>query len=560
MSSSLRHDRESAVALLFAIMAIPIIGLVGLAIDYGMWNQTYASLSLAASGAALNAVKTAAAAALINDPNAVTLGQAAGQQWFVSQVGLGANAAHLNLLNLSPADLQVTVTTGVTTTATVTYNSNRTGGYVSPIFGHLFGATQYPLYVTATAAIGTAPYLDVEILLDDSPSMQIGATPNDIAYLMALTTCQAPGAAIPKGATSNLSGQEYSAYYYASGYNAEAAELSAPFGSGDGGIVGIGAPLPGGMIEYQPYPCPQAATPGATAGPPCAFACHFDNSRPAGQGKDFFEAARATIVAGQQPCAATSSPQNCNIMLRFDLVKSAVNQVIATMQTDDLPIANLKVGVFSFSDAVTQAYPVPGMANCGTPGSEACQAGDDWATAQQLVGTYPTGAGQPEPGIQPAYTPPSGNTGYTDFPNVMTTLYQQYLTTKSGDGTSAASPAKVLFLVTDGVGDYVQGGTRIYPPFDPSLCDYYKNSLGYQVYVVYTPYYSLMNNFYLLQSPIASLTYPLLTSTVATNLRACTSNPNTDFVVANPNDYQSISAALQRFLQLALMSAARFTQ
>ncbi len=549
----LRQDRRSAVALLFAILAVPIFGLVGLAIDYGLWNQTYASLSLAASGAALNAVKTTAAAELTNDPNYITEGQNAGAQWFVSQVGLSANAARLNI---AASQVQVAITTGVQVSAQVTYTSTANAGFVTPIFGQLFGIKVYPLSVTAAAAISTAPYLDVEILLDNSPSMEIGATPNDIAYIMGLSTCSPYGGSWPSsGSPWPPAGQPYAAYGYA-GYNSEAAELNAPFGTGTGGYTGV--PGSSTLTSANTNGGPSCGTtPPTNAGPPCAFACHFDTSKPAGTGVDFFAAARSTINQGNPRCYGTATPGNCQITLRFDLVKSAVNDVISTMQQDDLPISNLRVGIFSFADSVVQIYPSP--TNCGTPGSEACQASDDWSDAASLVGSYPTAPGQPEQGIQPVpVTATANNTGDTDFQTVMTTLYQDYLTTNSGSGTSKDNPAKVLFLVTDGVADSSDTGSRTYGAFDPSLCNYYKNTLGYQIYVVYTPYYALMNNFYL--KYITSYAEPLATSPVATNLAACTSNPSTDFVVADPNNPNSINAALQQFLSLALNSAARFTQ
>jgi Flp pilus assembly protein TadG len=541
----LRGDRRSAVALMFAILAVPIFGLIGLAIDFGLWNQTYASLALAASGAALNAVKATAAAELVNDPNAVPEGQTAGAQWFVSQVGLSANAARLNV---TASQVQVAITTGVQVTAQVTYASTVNAGFVSPIFGRLFGMTEYPLTVTAAAAIGTAPYLDVEILLDNSPSMEIGATPNDIATMQALTTCSTSAA---------VSGQSYSVYQ-CSGYDPESPELGCPITGGPNytGIPNLNTlPLP---VDGAPSPaCPANSAPTTNAGPPCAFACHFDVSKAAGTGNDFFANARSTINPSYPYCYATTSPGNCQVTLRFDLVKSAVNAVISAMQQDDLPINNLNVGIFSFADAVMQIYPAQN--NCGAQGSEACQAGDSWSDAAGLVGSYPTLPDQPERGIQPVpVTPAANGTGDTDYQTVMTTLYQEYLTTKSGPGTSKDAPAKVLFMVTDGVADSSDTGSRTYGAFDPTLCNYYKNTLGYKIYVVYTPYYSLMNNFYI--TNIKGFTEPLATSEVAANLAACTSNPSTDFVVADPSDPNSINAALQQFLALALNSAARFTQ
>jgi hypothetical protein len=548
----LKRDRNSSVALLFAIMAIGVIGMVGAAIDYGLWNQTVASLSLAANGAALNAVKVAAAGQLGGDTNYLTEGATAGTVWFEGQIN--SNAAHFT--NLVPS---VSVSGTTTVTATVGYS-----GEIGSIFGRSFGMTQYPLSVSATAVIQDAPYLDVEILLDNSPSMQIGATPNDIATMQAISTCTADGGEVasstppkPPNYVTNGSGQNYGAYSCSS-YDGqdESPELACPV---SGGVNWTGVP---GHTSLTPNvnPDPICSTiAGVTnyAGPPCAFACHFDTNpaHPAGTGTDFFAAARATIQPGLPACYSTSTPGNCQITLRFDLVKSAVNDVITSMQQDNLSnINNLHVGIFSFADAVTQVYPK--ASTCGTPGTEACQAGDDWSTAQGLVGSYPSGPNLAETGIQPALTPTSANTGYTNFPNVMTTLYQNYLTTSAGLGTSPSTPAKVLFIVTDGVGDY-NTTTRVYPPFDPSLCDYYKNTLGYQVYVVYTPYYALMNGFYL--SNIMSNVEPLNSSTVATNLQACTSNPSEGFIIADPNDPQSITKALQNFLDIALNEAARYT-
>jgi Flp pilus assembly protein TadG len=203
------------VALLFAILAIPVVGLVGLAIDFGYWNQTYASLSLAASGAAMNAVKIAAAETLSKDPNAIADGVAAGKQWFVSQVGPTANYSHLIVtngavaVNIPPNNQPPPPASQIT--AQVIYT-----GTLNSVFGNLFSVFNYPLNVSATATQGLAPYLDVEILLDNSPSMQIGATPNDIAYMMSLTTCRAPGAFVPPGA--GINGYNASGQNYAYGY------------------------------------------------------------------------------------------------------------------------------------------------------------------------------------------------------------------------------------------------------------------------------------------------------------------------------------------------------
>jgi hypothetical protein len=261
------------------------------------------------------------------------------------------------------------------------------------------------------------------------------------------------------------------------------------------------------------------------AGPPCAFACHFDTSKPAGTGNDFLGMARSTLNTGYP------------VTLRIDTVKTATNAVIAAMQANDLSIGNLNVGIFAFNSTLMQVYPKIG------------EAGDDWAAAQAAVGTPPTAGNLAEQGIQPD----SSGGSDTDFPDAMSGLATKYLT-NAGDGTTAATPRKAMFLVTDGFQDYATGGGGgSQQAFDPSYCQIFKN-MGYTVYVVYTPYYPLMNYNYLNEyTGIVEGTGP---GTIAYNLQACASS-SSDYIQAS--DAASLNAALQAFLKLALLSPAKFS-
>ena len=61
--------------------------------------------------------------------------------------------------------------------------------------GSVIGVPTWPISGIATANIPvSAPYLNVEILLDNSGSMEIGATPTDIATMEELTACSVSGA------------------------------------------------------------------------------------------------------------------------------------------------------------------------------------------------------------------------------------------------------------------------------------------------------------------------------------------------------------------------------
>ncbi len=522
-----RRARRGAVSVMFAASAIPMIGLVGLAVDFGIWNQTNATLSVAANVAALSAVKITANAQLAGDPNAVTEGEQAGRQWFASEVGLGSRIGTTGAA-LGAQGATVSVAGGATVTATVAYN-----GTVPSVFGGiLFGISNYQIHGEAAAQVTSAPYLNVEILLDNSGSMEIGATNDDIARLQFLTPCSAGGAFIPlpglPGNYSQGAGQAWSAYQISAGGN-----------NYDGGLT---APFPAGAPYQFPTFVPSAATMGPScqgvmpqvngsyplAGPPCAFACHWSTT-----GGDYFAIARST--------SGTANP----IVLRIDLVKAATNQVIQAMQSDNIAaLNNLKVGIFTFADVLTQIYPQPGCT--GT----ACEAGNDWGTAQTLVGGPPTTPGGQDTGIQPYCC---ADQGTTDIHDTMTQLSQAL--TPSGDGTTATTPRKVLFLVSDGMVDWPPTNAlhRVETAIDPNDCGLFK-SMGYTVYVVYTPYVSLMNAFYLTNL------YPIVESngpnSLGVNLQACASSPS-DYITAS--SASQLNTALQTFLKAALNTPARFT-
>jgi hypothetical protein len=263
------------------------------------------------------------------------------------------------------------------------------------------------------------------------------------------------------------------------------------------------------------------------AGAPCAFACHFDSSVPAGTGNDYFGLARSTIGQTNQ------------VTLRFDQVKAAVNTLITSMSQDNnTTLNNLNVGVFTFDSALTQVYPPSG------------QAGNNWTAAIAAVGTAPTSPNQPDTGIQPYG---GNNVADTNFPDTMTALSN--LLTAAGDGTTSATPKKVLFLVTDGVEDYTDSnGNRYEQAIDYSYCTTFKN-MGYSIYVVYTPYYPLMNDYYL--NHLYTIVEGTGPGTVSYNLQQCASSADT-YIAAT--DGTAIQAALQTFLARALVSAAKFTQ
>jgi Flp pilus assembly protein TadG len=546
----LLRTRRAAVAVMFAAAAIPMLGLVGVAVDYAVWNEANSGLQLAANVAALTAVKIAANAQLAATPaaQAQAQGQNAGAQWFIAQVGSMTQtvvaAVPVTLTGGYPYNSgpNVQVTMGATVTATVTYN-----GAVSSVFGSLFGVHAYPISGQAAASVASDPYLNVEMLLDNSSSMDIGATVQDMTTLMALSACD-PSNYVPSGQPWGQSYQAYSVFAYSDGgrlydgtistngftgvditsnpvsYNPEVLAAQSLPPNGQSGVGPSCDPLLPSNLKGQ----------GITAGPPCAFACHWDGSSSSGAANDLYGMARRTIGTAYQ------------VTLRFDLVKNATQQVLQTMQADDEAIRNLKVGIFTFNSSLQQVYPSSG------------EAGDAWGTAETDVGLPPTSPTATETGIQPVVglrssTPGvnNGNNYDTAFPEAMQSLQNQYLTTAAGDGTTAAAPRKVLFIITDGFLDDPWTTTR--SAFPPSACDGFKN-LGYTIYVVYTPYYPVMHTAYLLNDWSVLVSGTGSTS-ISYNLQECASS-GSDYISATSQS--DLNNALQLFLRSALNQPARF--
>ena len=227
-------------------------------------------------------------------------------------------------------------------------------------------------------------------------------------------------------------------------------------------------------------------------------------------------------------------------------MKQATRDVISAMQGDNIPtLNNLQVGVFTFDVGLNRVYPEPGCGN--TP---ACEANNDWTTAINDVGYPPSAPYGPDTGIQPS-TAGNGN-GNSDFHDTMTTLSTTL--TASGDGTSATSPRKVLFLISDGYNDNTVGGGRTQGPVNAADCNLFKQ-MGYTIYVVYTPYYPVMNGYYI--GTVKPKVEPTTNGPLAQALQACSSDPTNDYVSAS--DQNALSAALQKFLKSALTKPARFS-
>lgn len=164
------RDRKANVAIIFALMMVPTIFLLGMTLDYTLALRKREQLNAAADAAAIAAVRPAM---LVQSDTAV-----------VKATAEAVFAAKANLPGLSSVPTPtVTVTdTGLARTITVSYTAQSINN-----FPGVLGKQTWQVNGSATARASSAPNMNFYLLMDDSPSMGIGATTTDISNLIKYT-------------------------------------------------------------------------------------------------------------------------------------------------------------------------------------------------------------------------------------------------------------------------------------------------------------------------------------------------------------------------------------
>jgi Flp pilus assembly protein TadG len=175
------RDRKANVAVIFAIMMVPTIYLLGMALDYTQAQRRQSQLDAAADAAAISAVT----------PTMMSQSATVAQQTATNIFNATANALTSSGYLPAAPNLSISVgNVGLVRTATVTYTAKSTNNFPS-----LLGAPAWPIQGTSTASASGAPNINFYLLLDDSPSMGIGATSTDISNLITDTANQPSGSA-----------------------------------------------------------------------------------------------------------------------------------------------------------------------------------------------------------------------------------------------------------------------------------------------------------------------------------------------------------------------------
>jgi Flp pilus assembly protein TadG len=411
---SFARDTRGNVALIFGLALLPIVGAVGAAVDYSNANKVRSWLTAAADSASVSSIAKAspamAAAAKMNHDGKVSAGAKDAVAIFNAEIQ-GKTGFKLKSVTATVMKTQSTVT------STVDFKAD-----VPTYFMGIFGHKSVSVSGKSAAANGLPTFIDFTLLLDNSPSMGVAATPADIDT----------------------------------------------------------------MVKNTPDKC--------------AFACH-DLSTP----NNYYQLAK-----------------NLNVTTRIDVLRTATQSLMDTAQATETVTDQFRMAIYTFGASASAL----GLNTITTLTSNLANA----KTAASKIDLMTV----PYQGYN--------NDQATDYADVMGDVNNAI--SAPGTGVSSASPQKVLFFVSDGVGDANVGGKRTIAPIDQSLCKRIKDR-GIKIAVLYTTYLPLPTNaFY-------NTYVKPFTSDIGPTMQACAS-PGLYFEVSPT---QGISEAMNALFQRTLAQA-----
>jgi Flp pilus assembly protein TadG len=171
-----RRDQRGNIAVIFVIACVPLISAVGCAVDYTRATQMQSKLQAAIDAASVGSIAKlspafiAAGSMTVDGP--IPAGVTDATNIFNGNM---SGVSGYTLVSMTPAvqKLNGTVTSTVTFTATV-----------PAMFLGVMGKSAMTVTGTSTSTANMPLYIDFYLLLDNSPSMGVGATPADVATMV----------------------------------------------------------------------------------------------------------------------------------------------------------------------------------------------------------------------------------------------------------------------------------------------------------------------------------------------------------------------------------------
>ncbi|OWV90708.1 hypothetical protein ATY78_16620 [Rhizobium sp. R635] len=364
-------DRSGNFGIMTALLMVPLLGAAGMAVDFAhalsLRTQLYAAADAAAVGSIAEKSGAVAAAMTMSGNGTISLGKTDARNIFMSQ------------MSGELTDIQVDLGIDVTKAANKLNSQVAFTATVPTTFMRVLGRDSITISGTATAEYQTASFMDFYILLDNTPSMGVGATANDVATMEKNTSDS------------------------------------------------------------------------------CAFACHETENK-----NNYYNLAKRLGVS-----------------MRIDVVRQATKELTLTATSTRVSTNQFRMGVYTFGTKAEDAK----LTTISDPIDDLAKVAG-YTDAVDLM-TIP----------RQGYN----NDQQTSFDNALTQMKD--IITTPGDGSTSSAPQKILFFVSDGVGDSEKPkgctkkltGNRCQEPIDTSFCQPLKDK-GVRIAVLYTTYLPLPKN------------------------------------------------------------------
>lgn len=171
-----QRDRSANVAVLFALALVPVVSFVGCAIDYSMATRMKAKLQAAVDAASVGSIAKASpgfiAAGSMTTDGRITAGETDAKTIFDGNMS-GVTGYTLN--SVTPTMTK----TGAVITSVVEFSAD-----IPTTFLGVMGKSSMTVGGTSTSTANMPLYIDFYLLLDNSPSMGVGATPADVTKMV----------------------------------------------------------------------------------------------------------------------------------------------------------------------------------------------------------------------------------------------------------------------------------------------------------------------------------------------------------------------------------------
>jgi len=177
-----RCDQRGNIAVIFAIACLPLITAVGCAVDYARATQMKSKLQAAADAAAVGSLSKTSpafvAAGSMTSDGPIAVGVTDATNIFSANV---SGLTGYTLTSLSP----VVQKTGSTVTSVVSFTAS-----VPAYFLGVIGIQNMTMSGSSSATANMPLFIDFYLLLDNTPSMGVGATPSDVSTMVNHTSDQ----------------------------------------------------------------------------------------------------------------------------------------------------------------------------------------------------------------------------------------------------------------------------------------------------------------------------------------------------------------------------------